>query len=58
MGNSYEKCFVYKCLATVCHGASLESQKFIDVCLECPAFRKWILNKRKRKETNDGKIPN
>ena len=29
MDKEYEKCFVYQCLSAVCHGASLESEKFI-----------------------------
>lgn len=42
MDNEYEKCFVYQCLAHKCKGADIESQKFIRVCLDCPAFRNWI----------------
>lgn len=42
----YEKCFVYQCLASVCHGANLESPKFIQVCLDCPCFRAWLEKKK------------
>jgi glutamyl-tRNA synthetase len=29
MDKEYEKCFVYQCLSAVCHGAPVESEKFI-----------------------------
>lgn len=38
----YEKCFVYQGLTYICHGASIESEKFIKVCLDCPCFRAWL----------------
>ena len=42
----YEKCFAYQCLTHVCHGASIESKKFINVCCDCPAFHKWLKNRK------------
>lgn len=47
---NYEKCFVYQYLAHTCHGASLNSKKFIETCLDCPCFRSWIEMREKNKE--------
>ncbi len=49
MDKEYEKCFVYQCLSAVCHGASLESEKFIKTCLNCPAFKMWLEERERRK---------
>ena len=46
---NYEKCFVYQCLAHTCHGAGLNSEKFIKICLDCPCFRNWIEMREKNK---------
>lgn len=46
--SKYEDCFVYQYLAHTCHGASIESEKFINVCLECPCFRNWLNDRRKK----------
>ena len=45
--SDYEKCFVYQCLTYVCHGASIESDKFIKVCLDCPCFITWLEREKK-----------
>jgi len=42
MNKEYEKCFVYQCLTTVCHGADIYSRKFLTVCLDCPCFKNWL----------------
>ena len=44
----YEKCFVYQCLTSVCHGASLDGEKYRKVCLDCPCFRNWLHDRRKK----------
>ena len=49
----YENCFVYQCLTYTCHGASINGEKFIEVCCECPCFRNWLHdreNVRRKKE--------
>ena len=42
MNKEYEKCFVYQCLTSICHGASMNSEKFIKVCCDCPCFKEWL----------------
>ena len=49
MDKEYEKCFVYQCLSTICRCASLESEKFIKTCCDCPAFKNWIKERERRR---------
>lgn len=44
---TYEECFVYQQLTHICHGASLNSPKFVEACLDCPCFRAWIKQRQK-----------
>ena len=49
----YQKCFVYQYLTYICHGASVESDKFIKVCLDCPGFIAWLEKVMQREKKNE-----